>query len=73
MIRRSVISLRRLFRTSGLTQQGFADLFGVHLSTVRRWLHGHGRPSFLAWCRIDQVLNGEWVAPVTKRDTNQAA
>jgi len=43
----------------GLTQQDFAQLLGVSLSTVQRWEKGKTRPSRLARKRIDQIRGGK--------------
>ena len=39
----------------GLTQQDFAQLLGVSLSTVQRWEKGKTRPSRLARQRMRQI------------------
>ena len=38
------VDVQRVRRGLGLSQQGFADLFGVSLRTLQNWEQGHRQP-----------------------------
>ncbi|MBQ9211450.1 MAG: helix-turn-helix domain-containing protein [Clostridia bacterium] len=38
------LSIRELRNQTGLTQQAFADLFGIPVSTLRKWEQGESSP-----------------------------
>lgn len=51
----SGVTVKRIRRVIGLTQEKFAHELGVTVSTVNRWEGGHAQPSALAWRAIKEV------------------
>ncbi|HEY9725109.1 MAG TPA: helix-turn-helix transcriptional regulator [Chroococcales cyanobacterium] len=49
--------VRELRCTMQLSQEKFADEFGMTFATINRWENGHTMPSPLALKQIDTLLN----------------
>lgn len=51
--------IRQLRSTMGVTQEQFAAIVGVTVSTVNRWEHGKSKPSPLALRQIGDLYERE--------------
>ena len=54
--------MREVREGLGLTQAALAELFGVHIRTVRRWEAGHMVPRGPARTLYAAVMRGDWSA-----------
>ena len=52
----NIVDIHQMRLELQVSQEEFAKMIGVSIRTINRWESGEGKPSLLAWHRINQLI-----------------